>query len=426
MGMSEISLKVEGVSKQYRLGQVGTGTLSHDLKKFWYKARGKEDPFAKVGEVNDRSQITSSDYVWAVQDISFELKKGEVLGIIGKNGAGKSTLLKILSRITSPTKGQVKIKGRMSSLLEVGTGFHLELTGRENIYLNGAILGMSRKEISEKLNEIVDFSGCAKYIDTPVKRYSTGMVVRLGFAVAAYLDSEILVVDEVLAVGDIEFQKKCIGKMQDISNSGRTVLFVSHNLTSVKNLCTKGLLIENGVSTFFGGIEDTIDRYLDSDNFENKATIDLGILEKRLGNGLMKFEEIKLMVRARPSCKLFIGETLKIIVTLSSLQATRFTFALHIDSSDETRLANVASIDSNLEIEPFEGRKQFEITFEDIRFYPDVYRLSLWVGDAATHEHIDYLKYCSQFEVVEGSPIVNRALPKGTGFFYFQPNWKEI
>ena len=249
--MSEISLKVEGLSKQYRLGQVGTGTLSHDLKRFIYRMRGKEDPFLKLGSANDRSSKNTEGYVWALQDISFELKKGEVLGVIGKNGAGKSTLLKVLSRITSPTTGEIKINGRMASLLEVGTGFHPELTGRENIYLNGAILGMSKFEIKSKLDEIVDFSGCAAYLDTPVKRYSSGMIVRLGFAVAAHLESEILVVDEVLAVGDQDFQNKCIGKMKDVSSSGRTILFVSHNMQSVQNLCQNGLLIENGTSTFY-------------------------------------------------------------------------------------------------------------------------------------------------------------------------------
>ncbi|WP_370003622.1 ABC transporter ATP-binding protein, partial [Winogradskyella sp.] len=250
---SNTILKVENIGKQYRLGLVGTGTISHDLNRFWNKIRGKEDPYLQVGEVNDRSEKSDSDYVWALRNISFEVKKGEVLGIIGKNGAGKSTLLKILSRVTSPTTGLIKTKGRIASLLEVGTGFHPEMTGRENIYLNGAILGMSKSEINKKIDEIIDFSGCLKYIDTPVKRYSSGMRVRLAFAVAAFLEPDILVVDEVLAVGDAEFQKKAIGKMQDISNSdGRTVLFVSHNMAAVKNLCTKGIVLENGKSIFEG------------------------------------------------------------------------------------------------------------------------------------------------------------------------------
>ncbi|UKN01560.1 ABC transporter ATP-binding protein [Paracrocinitomix mangrovi] len=424
--MSEKVLEVSNISKQYRLGQFGTGTLSHDLNRFWHKVRGKEDPYIKVSEVNDRTNSTDGNYVWALNDVSFELNNGDVLGIIGKNGAGKSTLLKLLSKITSPTKGTIKMKGRMSSLLEVGTGFHLELTGRENIFLNGAILGMTKKEIASKLDEIVEFSGCAKYIDTPVKRYSTGMVVRLGFAVAAFLDSEILVVDEVLAVGDLEFQRKCIGKMQDISKSGRTVLFVSHNLTSVKALCTKGLLIENGVSTYFGGIEETISRYLASDDAKDEIEYDLTKFEGRLGTGQMKFEYLGLFVENNPGNKLFIGQSLKLKFRITSFELVRFIIAIHFYRSDETRLANVADVDSNFNISPFIGTKEFELTFDDIRLYPDNYKLSLWVGDAATHEHFDYLKHCATFEIIEGSSIVYRALTKSTGIFYFQPTWREI
>lgn len=244
-------IKVENISKQYRLGEVGTGTLSHDLKRWWYKVQGKEDPYLTIGESNDRTSKGSSDYVWALRDINFEVKQGEVLGIIGRNGAGKSTLLKILSKTTSPTTGSIKVNGRIASLLEVGTGFHPELTGRENIYLNGAILGMTKREIKSKFDEIVDFAGVERYIDTPVKRYSSGMYVRLAFAVAAHLEPEILIVDEVLAVGDAEFQKKCLGKMKDVSvNQGRTVLFVSHNMPAIKNLCNKCILLSNGQLKF--------------------------------------------------------------------------------------------------------------------------------------------------------------------------------
>lgn len=263
--MSDVILKVENLSKQYRLGLVGTGTIKHDLNRFWHRLRSKEDPYLKVGAVNDRSSEATENYVWALQDIDFEVKRGEVLGIIGKNGAGKSTLLKILSRVTAPTTGVIKTKGRIASLLEVGTGFHPELTGRENIYLNGAILGMTRREIRSKEEEIIEFSGCKLYIDTPVKRYSSGMRVRLGFAVAAFLEPDILIVDEVLAVGDAEFQKKAIGKMQDISKGdGRTVLFVSHNMASVKQLCTRGIVLGNGKIDFSGTSEDSVDYYLNT------------------------------------------------------------------------------------------------------------------------------------------------------------------
>ena len=255
-------IKVENLSKQYRLGSVGTGTLSHDVNRLWYKIRGKEDPFMLVGEENDRATKSTSDYVWALKDINFEVAQGEVLGIIGRNGAGKSTLLKILSRTTTPTTGSVKIRGRIASLLEVGTGFHPELSGRENIFLNGAILGMTKNEILRKFDQIVDFAGVERYIDTPVKRYSSGMYVRLAFAVAAHLEPEILIVDEVLAVGDVEFQKKALGKMQDVSNKqGRTVLFVSHNLASLRSLCTRGLLMVNGKMVSEGQIVTIINEY---------------------------------------------------------------------------------------------------------------------------------------------------------------------
>lgn len=269
-----VAIKFENISKQYRLGEVGTGTLSHDLHRAWAKLRGKPDPFAKVGAINDRTQPSTknqepgtkndaaSEYVWALKDIDFEVQQGEILGIIGRNGAGKSTLLKILSRVTAPTTGSIKAKGRIASLLEVGTGFHPELTGRENVYLNGAILGMRRHEITKQLEEIVEFSGCAKYIDTPVKRYSSGMTVRLGFAVAAHLDCEILIVDEVLAVGDAEFQKKCIGKMQAVSNDkGRTILFVSHNLAVIQQLTSYAVMLQNGCVSEIGKPFNVIKSY---------------------------------------------------------------------------------------------------------------------------------------------------------------------
>ena len=261
-----IILKAENISKQYRLGTVGTGSLQHDLNRWWHQIRGKEDPYLKVGGVNDRSVKATEDYVWALRDINFEVQQGEVLGIIGKNGAGKSTLLKILSRVTAPTTGSIKTKGRIASLLEVGTGFHGELTGRENIFMNGAVLGMSRNEIKSKLDEIIAFSGCEKYIDTPVKRFSSGMTVRLGFAVAAHLEPEILVVDEVLAVGDAEFQKKAIGKMQDLSTGeGRTVLFVSHNMESILRLCDRALLLKNGKILENGNVSEIIDKYISTE-----------------------------------------------------------------------------------------------------------------------------------------------------------------
>lgn len=263
--MNNIAIQFDNVGKLYRLGQVGTGTLSHDLNRWWAtKILHKEDPYLKIGETNDRSKKGNSQYVWALRNITFDVEEGDVVGIIGRNGAGKSTLLKLLSSITSPTTGVIRARGRIGSLLEVGTGFHPEMTGRENIYMNGSIMGMTRQEISRKLDEIVDFAGVERYLDTPVKRYSSGMTVRLGFAVAAFMEPEILVVDEVLAVGDAEFQKKAIGKMQDVSRgSGRTVLFVSHNMASIEALCNKGIVLANGQIGYKSNcIKDAIDYYL--------------------------------------------------------------------------------------------------------------------------------------------------------------------
>ncbi len=287
-------IKVENLSKQYRLGQVGTGTISHDINRWWHRIRGKEDPYLKIGEANDRNIKGDSEYVWALKDINFEVQQGEVLGIIGRNGAGKSTLLKILSRTTAPTTGAVKIKGRVASLLEVGTGFHPELSGRDNIFLNGAILGMTRREIQSKFDEIVDFAGVERYIDTPVKRYSSGMYVRLAFAVAAHLEPEILIIDEVLAVGDAEFQKKCLGKMKDVSlNQGRTVLFVSHNMGAVKSLCNRAISLKHGTFNFSGNVNEVVNNYMLS-NIKEINQSELEIIHDRSGNGKAVFSSFHL------------------------------------------------------------------------------------------------------------------------------------
>lgn len=269
-----LALKAENISKQYRLGQVGTGTISHDLNRFWHKVRGKEDPYLQIGDINDRSTKGDSEYVWSLRDINFEIEQGDAVGIIGRNGAGKSTLLKLLSKVTKPTTGKMYTNGRIASLLEVGTGFHPEMTGRENVFLNGAILGMNRKEIKRKFDEIVDFSGVERYIDTPVKRYSSGMYVRLAFAVAAHLESEILIVDEVLAVGDADFQKKCLGKLGDVTKGeGRTILFVSHNMAAIQTLCNQGILLENGRSKISGEISKVISEYHSTNNINSEEII---------------------------------------------------------------------------------------------------------------------------------------------------------
>lgn len=333
------AVEFENVGKQYRLGLVSTGTISHDLNRWWaMNVLHREDPYLKVGETNDRAHRGHSDYVWALKDINFSVAEGEVVGIIGKNGAGKSTLLKILSRVTTPTTGEIRIRGRIASLLEVGTGFHPEMTGRENIYLNGAIMGMTKDEITRKLDEIVDFSGCERYIDTPVKRYSSGMRVRLGFAVAAHLEPEILVVDEVLAVGDAEFQKKAIGKMQDISQGGgRTVLFVSHNMDSMLNLCQKGVLLENGMIKYEGDIMSTVAEYLNSGNSDfrftqNEDQAKTGVYVSSVGftnqgkpsEGIFSFaEDISLRLKIRRKAGTSLDPKTVVSIIIMTLNRTR-------------------------------------------------------------------------------------------------------
>ena len=344
--MDNCILKAENISKQYRLGLVGTGTISHDLNRWWYKIRGKEDPYLKVGDVNDRASKGNSNYVWALKDINFDVEKGEVLGIIGKNGAGKSTLLKILSKVTGPSTGTIKVNGRIASLLEVGTGFHPEMTGRENVYLNGAILGMTKKEISLKLTEIIVFSGCEKFIDTPVKRYSSGMKVRLAFAVAAHLEPDILVIDEVLAVGDAEFQKKAIGKMQDISKEGgRTVLFVSHNMTAVKNLCTRAIVLDKGMIVYNGTADNAVEFYLNAQR--EKANMQLSKRTDREGSGEVRFTQVELLnERGSSVSELISGAYTKFRLHLefnASVPPEDLIFGLVIYDTNEVKIADFYS-----------------------------------------------------------------------------------
>lgn len=331
-------IKVENISKQYRLGNVGLGSLSHDLNRWWYSVRGKENPYLKIGEENDRSVKGESEYVWALRDINFEVKQGEVLGIIGRNGAGKSTLLKILSRTTTPTTGQVKIKGRVASLLEVGTGFHPDLTGRENIFLNGAILGMTKKEIKNKFDEIVNFAGVERYIDTPVKRYSSGMYVRLAFAVAAHLDPEVLIIDEVLAVGDSNFQKKAMSKMKNISViEGKTVLLVSHNISAIQKLCENAIVLKNGKIEGMGDVKKIIDRYLTGErDFLDK---DLEKLKNRSGNQKAVFSKVYVENQKQEVVnRISTGDDIKIVIKLKikdkNISNLNIGFSLH-NASDE-------------------------------------------------------------------------------------------
>ena len=345
--MSDIAIQFDNVGKLYKLGLVGTGSLVHDLNRWWKTSiLRQEDPYLKIGETNDRSKKGSSDYVWALKDITFDLKQGDVVGIIGKNGAGKSTLLKLLSRVTSPTTGAIRAKGRIASLLEVGTGFHPELTGRENIYMNGSIMGMTRHEIDRKLDEIVDFAGVERYIDTPVKRYSSGMTVRLGFAVAAFLEPEILVVDEVLAVGDAEFQKKAIGKMQDVSKGeGRTVLFVSHNMGSMQRLCTRGVLLENGSFKYVGNISETINYYLQKDNIFNSCKY----IREKSSNAPIFVEEVNIYNDNNKQTSTFTtSENVTIAVTLNIKEELLQTnLLLTILDNSQNRIGSFNTIINN-------------------------------------------------------------------------------
>jgi lipopolysaccharide transport system ATP-binding protein len=381
--VSNTVIKVENISKQYRLGEVGTGTISHDLNRWWAKMRGKEDPFLKIGETNDRTTSKgSSDYVWALKDINFDIQQGDAVGIIGRNGAGKSTLLKILSKTTTPTTGSIKIKGRIASLLEVGTGFHPEMTGRENIFLNGAILGMRKKEIARKFDEIVDFAGVERYIDTPVKRYSSGMYVRLAFAVAAHLESEILIVDEVLAVGDAEFQKKCLGKMGEVSKGeGRTVLFVSHNMNSIKDLCNKGILLQNGTLAQDADVNSVLSTYMATST--ESITKNLGDLRNHSGARLYGF--ISNIYIYDPKTQTEKGVFLMGDAISVKLKVQIHTYmqnaevGIKISSISGTALTYLVScwegISGDLDI----GEHAFVAEIPKILLYPGKYHLSPWL-----------------------------------------------
>jgi lipopolysaccharide transport system ATP-binding protein len=345
--MSDIAIKFENISKLYRLGEIGTGTLSHDLNRWWYKLRGLEDPYLKIGETNDRSLKGQSDYILALRDINLEVKKGEVLGIIGKNGAGKSTLLKILSKVTRPTAGIIKSNGRIASLLEVGTGFHPEMTGRENVYMNGSIMGMTKSEIKKKFDEIVSFSGVERYIDTPVKRYSSGMTVRLGFAVAGHLDPEILVVDEVLAVGDAEFQKKAVGKMQDISHQqGRTVLFVSHNMGAVANLCTRSIILQNGSILSSGNTNDIIDKYISLGNSFSGEILENDIkYRQKCPNAY--FNAVRMVSQGKVKDSFGISEEIKIELEYTVIiDNTKLSISIHLLDNTGTCILATGNLDS--------------------------------------------------------------------------------
>ena len=392
-------IKIEDVSKMYRLGLVSSGTLQDDFKRAWYKLKGKEDPFLKIGEENKRD-TSGGDYVWALNDINFEVEKGEILGIIGKNGAGKSTLLKLLSKVTKPSTGSIKTRGRIASLLEVGTGFHPELTGRENIFLNGAILGMKKPEIKSKFDEIVSFSGCERYIDTPVKRYSSGMHVRLAFAVAAHLEPEILVVDEVLAVGDAEFQKKAIGKMKDISQgNGRTVLFVSHNMGSIRSLCSKVLLMNNGKIQKIGEPEEIIKNYLNS---SSQLNLDYN---NRKGSQILKVNNINVLNSENNiTDSIFCGEQMKILISISCEDyyiGKKMLIMINIKNNSDNLIYQYRSD----EIAPsliINQKKEVYLELPKCNFRPSNYFISvrLSMNSFSSEDICDHLDNCQSFNVL--------------------------
>ncbi|MHC4870702.1 MAG: ABC transporter ATP-binding protein [Planctomycetota bacterium] len=381
--MSDIIIKIENLHKKYRLGQIGTGTIVHDFNRWWCKFLNREDPYLKLGEVNDPSTFSSDEYVYALNNINFEVFKGEVLGIIGKNGAGKSTLLKILSKITGPSSGYFKSKGKIASLLEVGTGFHPELTGRENIYMNGTIMGMSRKEISKKLEDIVDFSGVNRYLDTPVKRYSSGMTVRLGFAVAAHLDPDILVVDEVLAVGDAEFQKKAIGKMKGVSKEqGRTVLFVSHNMAAVKSLCNRVLLLKEGKVSFSGNVDEGVEKYL-SDG-ANLSCIKLSERNDRIQSGnkdikLVDYTITDLDNNVMNSVNYGYGLKINLLYESKS-NLNNLLFYIVIHKNDGSILSTFSNCYTNKIINSLKGNGIVSILIPELKIHPGDYFLDFHIA----------------------------------------------
>ena len=374
------AIEFDHVGKQYRLGLVSTGTFSDDLTRWWtMNIRHKEDPFLKIGETNDRTKKGDSRFVWALKDINFNVEQGDVVGIIGKNGAGKSTLLKLLSRVTTPSVGEIRARGRIASLLEVGTGFHPEMTGRENIYLNGAIMGMTKAEITRKLDEIVDFSGCERYIDTPVKRYSSGMTVRLGFAIAAHLEPEILVVDEVLAVGDAEFQKKAIGKMGEVASGGRTVLFVSHNMAAVRNLCKSGIVLKDGKFNFQGTANEAVDYYLKAyaDDFSDIPLEKVPRTDKT--NGLLKFIEVSFLNENNevitPHCGKFLRIRLKMKVKEGAEKCFVSIDVQNMFGEPIMNFPSYVTID-NFTLSP--GIHYANLDIPKLPLTAGMYRLSLW------------------------------------------------
>lgn len=403
-------IQISDLSKIYRLGEIGTGTISRDIER-WYKMKikGQEDPYLKIGEINERSKKGSSDIVYSLRNINFEVQKGEAVGIIGKNGAGKSTLLKILSRVTSPTTGEIKIKGRVASLLEVGTGFHPELTGRENIYLNGAILGMRKNEISYKLDEIIDFSGVERYIDTPVKRYSSGMYVRLAFAVAAHLESEILIVDEVLAVGDAEFQKKCLGKMSEVSKGeGRTVLFVSHNMAAVQTLCTSGILLDNGTIIKEGTSNEVVQFYFSMGIINNERPSIDKYRNRDISNSSVFINDIYVKNYSNEIPTIQINNKPTIIIKITAKQNVKnANISIGFYNSEGIKTDLAFSLDDHFCLNIEEGLHEIEFLQESFFLSPGRYSIGIGINQSINTQAWDVITYYPIFEIENHNNIVN-------------------
>jgi lipopolysaccharide transport system ATP-binding protein len=422
--MNSIVISVDHLSKTYRLGQIGSGTLSTDLKVWWAKTRGKPNPLLKIGEKDHGNR--DGETIWALKDVSFTVGQGEVLGIIGANGAGKSTLLKILSRVTAPTSGHVKVKGRIASLLEVGTGFHPDLTGRENIYLNGAILGMSKAEINRKFAEIVDFSGVEQFVDTPVKRYSSGMYVRLAFSVAAHLEPEILLVDEVLAVGDAEFQKKCLGKMSNIAGEGRTVLFVSHNMGAIESLCQQVILLQGGRFGRLGDPAEVILAYLAINSDKVKGDGTNLVRHPNRHPGMQEIlRRIELSSRGQRLASIPSGSplTIKIIYELPKFEKD-LKFGIGIETSNGVRVVNLSPTQQAphlLKEHPQQGVLTCEIP--TLHLLEGTYNINLFVSNAVGN--IDVIRPAMSFTVIRGDVFKTGQTPRsGHGLYFEEAKWK--
>jgi len=405
--MSDTVIKVENVSKLYRLGEIGTGTMGQDINRWFAKVRGKEDPFALLGETNDRTTKGSCEIVWALKDINFEVKQGEVLGIIGNNGAGKSTLLKLLSKVTTPSSGSIKYKGRIASLLEVGTGFHPDLTGRENVFLNGAILGMTKAEIKKRFDEIVDFAGIERYIDTPVKRYSSGMYVRLAFAVAAFLEPEILIIDEVLAVGDAEFQKKCLGRMHDVSTKdGRTVLFVSHNISAIRSLCNKSILLNNGIIQSHDNTRNVINDYFDTGfNLKSESDVDKYRAYDIKHSPIFISSISVLEMDSLPKLELWEKISIKIIIKCRT-QVDRGSIQIFFFNSEGISTDFAYSGDDNFFIDfKNEGFYQLIFTPSSQNLAPGKYTIGVGLTPSDHSEAWDAIHHYPIFEIINKGQI---------------------